>query len=54
VTLVPQATKHELEYAAKSAAHAFKSWRKTTVLTRQKVMLDLQALIRQHMACIRA
>jgi malonate-semialdehyde dehydrogenase (acetylating)/methylmalonate-semialdehyde dehydrogenase len=49
VTLVPQATPQELEHAAKSAADAFKSWRKTSVLTRQRVMLDLQGLIRQNM-----
>ncbi|KAI8810544.1 Aldehyde/histidinol dehydrogenase [Cladochytrium replicatum] len=49
VTLVPQATPAELKYAAESAAAAFKTWKKTSVLTRQKVMLDLQALIRSNM-----
>lgn len=49
MTLVPQATKSELDYASESSAEAFKEWRKATVLTRQKVMLDLQLLIRNHM-----
>jgi malonate-semialdehyde dehydrogenase (acetylating)/methylmalonate-semialdehyde dehydrogenase len=48
VTLVPQATKKELEYAAESAHAAFKTWKKTTVLTRQRVMLDLQLLVRNN------
>ena len=49
ISLVPQATPDELAYAAKSASEAFKAWKKTTVLTRQRVMLDLQLLIRQNM-----
>lgn len=48
VTLVPQATRQELEYAARSAADAFKLWRQTSVLTRQRAMLDLQLLVRNH------
>ncbi|KAJ3375243.1 Methylmalonate-semialdehyde dehydrogenase [acylating] mitochondrial [Allomyces arbusculus] len=47
VCLVPESTKDEMEAAAKSAAETFKTWSKSTVLTRQKVMLDLQALIRR-------
>ena len=49
VSLVPEPTKAELEYAATAAQHAFKDWKRSTVLTRQKVMLDLQALVREHM-----
>ncbi|KAJ3062462.1 Methylmalonate-semialdehyde dehydrogenase [acylating] mitochondrial, partial [Quaeritorhiza haematococci] len=49
VTLVPQATKQELEHASRVSAEAFKTWKKTTVLTRQRVMLDLQALVRENM-----
>ncbi|KAJ1959276.1 hypothetical protein IWQ62_004678 [Dispira parvispora] len=49
VSLVPQATPDELAEAARSASHAFKAWRKTTVLSRQRKMLDLQALIRENM-----
>ena len=49
VTMVPQSTPEELKYASQCASEAFKTWRKTSVLTRQKVMLDLQLLIRTHM-----
>ncbi|KAF9976522.1 Methylmalonate-semialdehyde dehydrogenase [acylating] mitochondrial [Actinomortierella ambigua] len=49
VTLVPEATPEELKYAADSAAEAFKSWRKTSILSRQRKMLDLQLLIRENM-----
>ncbi|KAJ1927291.1 hypothetical protein IWQ60_003063 [Tieghemiomyces parasiticus] len=49
VALVPQATPDELQEASRSAAHAFKTWRKTSVLSRQRMMFDYQALIRDHM-----
>ncbi|KAF9406622.1 Methylmalonate-semialdehyde dehydrogenase [acylating] mitochondrial [Podila epigama] len=49
VTLVPEATPEELKYAADSAAEAFKTWRKTSILHRQRKMLDLQLLIRDNM-----
>ncbi|KAI8913387.1 Aldehyde/histidinol dehydrogenase [Gorgonomyces haynaldii] len=49
VTYVPQSTDEELKYAADVAQDAFKSWRKTTVLTRQRVMFNLQHLIRENM-----
>ncbi|KAJ1546059.1 Methylmalonate-semialdehyde dehydrogenase [acylating] mitochondrial [Cladochytrium tenue] len=49
VTLVPQATPAELQRASDAAAAAFVGWRKSTVLARQRVMFDLQALIRKHM-----
>ncbi|KAG0230557.1 Methylmalonate-semialdehyde dehydrogenase [acylating] mitochondrial [Actinomortierella wolfii] len=49
VTLVPEATPEELKYAADSAAEAFKTWRKTSILSRQRKMLDLQLLIRENM-----
>lgn len=48
VTLVPQATQSELEYAADCASKAFKEWKKSTVLTRQKLMLDYQLIVRQN------
>jgi len=48
VTMVPQSTPEELKAASKAAAEAFQKWRKTTVLTRQSVMLNLQALIKKH------
>ncbi|KAI9348577.1 Aldehyde/histidinol dehydrogenase [Obelidium mucronatum] len=46
VGLVPQATQAELKYASDNAAEAFKTWRKTSVLARQRIMMDLQDLIR--------
>ncbi|KAJ1548409.1 Methylmalonate-semialdehyde dehydrogenase [acylating] mitochondrial [Cladochytrium tenue] len=49
VTLVPQATPGELQRASDAAAAAFVGWRKSTVLARQRVMFNLQALIRKHM-----
>ena len=49
VSLVPQPTKSELEAAVKSSQEAFKKWRKSSILTRQKVMFELQRLIREHM-----
>jgi hypothetical protein len=49
VTRVPQATQAELNEATKSAASAFKEWKKTTVLTRQRKMLDLQDAIKDNM-----
>ncbi|KAI9143101.1 Aldehyde/histidinol dehydrogenase [Paraphysoderma sedebokerense] len=49
LTLVPQNTPAELEAASRTSQEAFQKWRNTTVLTRQKVMLDLQKLIRDKM-----
>jgi malonate-semialdehyde dehydrogenase (acetylating)/methylmalonate-semialdehyde dehydrogenase len=49
VSLVPQATPAELNHAADVSAKAFKTWKKSSVLTRQKIMLDLQLLIRDNM-----
>ena len=52
VSFVPQPTKAELESAVKSSQEAFKKWRKVSILTRQKVMFELQRLIREHMDTI--
>jgi hypothetical protein len=49
VTKVPQATKAELEEAVATAEEAFQSWKKTTVLTRQKYIFDLRHLIVENM-----
>jgi malonate-semialdehyde dehydrogenase (acetylating) / methylmalonate-semialdehyde dehydrogenase len=48
VTLVPQATQDELEYAAESSFKAFKAFKNSTILTRQKLMLDYQLLVREN------
>ena len=52
VSFVPQPTKAELEAAVRSSQEAFKKWRKVSILTRQKVMFELQRLIREHMDII--
>ncbi|KAJ1718826.1 hypothetical protein LPJ53_006285 [Coemansia erecta] len=49
VTRVPRSTQKELDEAAHSAELAFKSWRRTSILTRQRKMLDLQHAIRGNM-----
>mmetsp|Transcript_44386 Transcript_44386/g.115354 ORF Transcript_44386/g.115354 Transcript_44386/m.115354 type:complete len:347 (+) Transcript_44386:217-1257(+) len=48
VCQVPLATASELEDALKSASAAFPAWRDTPVQQRARVMLKLQALIREH------
>ncbi|CAG8736865.1 12726_t:CDS:10, partial [Acaulospora morrowiae] len=48
VTLVPETTPHELKEAVDTGVEAFKEWRKTSILTRQRVLLDLQSLIREN------
>ncbi|KAK7007971.1 methylmalonate-semialdehyde dehydrogenase [Favolaschia claudopus] len=49
---VPETTSAEFESAVESASKAFQSWKKTSVLKRQRFALDLQALIRQNMDSI--
>ncbi|KAK9325381.1 Aldehyde/histidinol dehydrogenase [Lipomyces orientalis] len=47
VTRVPQSTTEELAAAVDAAARAFKSWRRTTLLTRQQIMFKFVQLIRR-------
>ena len=49
VARVPFATDAELEAAIASAKKAFKSWRNTPIGARARIMLKLQALVREHM-----
>jgi malonate-semialdehyde dehydrogenase (acetylating)/methylmalonate-semialdehyde dehydrogenase len=49
---VPFATDAELDAAVASAKHAFKTWRLTPIAARARVMLKLQALVREHMSRI--
>ncbi|CAG2100389.1 unnamed protein product, partial [Medioppia subpectinata] len=49
VTRVPKSTDAEMEAAVSAADNAFKTWSKTSVLTRQQTMFKLQALIKQNM-----
>ncbi|VDI40046.1 Hypothetical predicted protein [Mytilus galloprovincialis] len=49
VTRVPEATRDEMETAAESCKKAYETWSKTTVLTRQQVMFNLQNLIKTNL-----
>ncbi|KAK0523128.1 hypothetical protein OC835_006357 [Tilletia horrida] len=46
---VPETSAQEFEAAVSAAHAAFPAWRETSILTRQAVMLKLQAAIRDHM-----
>ena len=49
---VPFATDEEINAAVASAKRAFKSWKNTPLAARARIMLKLQALVREHMARI--
>uniref|UniRef100_A0A1Y1MJT6 Probable methylmalonate-semialdehyde/malonate-semialdehyde dehydrogenase [acylating], mitochondrial n=1 Tax=Photinus pyralis TaxID=7054 RepID=A0A1Y1MJT6_PHOPY len=49
VTRVPQSTKAEMDAALESSKNAYKTWKNTTILTRQQILFKLQALIRRDM-----
>lgn len=49
---VPFATDEEIEAAIASAKKAFATWRNTPLALRARIMLKLQALIREHMSRI--
>ncbi|MFC5430825.1 CoA-acylating methylmalonate-semialdehyde dehydrogenase [Paraburkholderia denitrificans] len=46
---VPFATREEIEAAVQSAHAAFATWKKTPIGTRMRIMLKLQALIRENL-----
>jgi malonate-semialdehyde dehydrogenase (acetylating)/methylmalonate-semialdehyde dehydrogenase len=48
LTRVPETTASEFNQAVDAASEAFKSWSKTSVLTRQRFALDFQNLLREH------
>ncbi|WWC64491.1 methylmalonate-semialdehyde dehydrogenase (acylating) [Kwoniella dejecticola CBS 10117] len=48
LTRVPETTASEFSDAVDAASQAFQTWGKTSVMKRQRVMFDLQHLIRQH------
>ncbi|WRT70152.1 methylmalonate-semialdehyde dehydrogenase (acylating) [Kwoniella shivajii] len=48
LTKVPQTTEAEFAEAVDAASQAFQTWSKTSVMRRQRVMFELQHLIRQH------
>ncbi|KAH7329002.1 methylmalonate semialdehyde dehydrogenase [Stachybotrys elegans] len=48
VTRVPQMTDEEMKAAVASAENAFKTWKNTTVMTRQQIMFRFVQLIREN------
>lgn len=48
IGLTPKSTEAEMQEAAACAKEAFKSWRQSSILSRQTLMLRYQALIREH------
>ncbi|KAL5519059.1 hypothetical protein ACEPAH_742 [Sanghuangporus vaninii] len=48
LTRVPETTHSEFESAVDAASEAYKSWSRTSVLTRQRVALELQHLLREN------
>src|SRR5579872_5343557 len=49
---VPFATADEIDAAVASAKQAFKSWKNTPLAARARIMLKLQALVREQMSRI--
>jgi len=52
IASVPFATDAEIDAAILAAKEAFKTWRHTPLAARARIMLKLQALVREHMARI--
>ncbi len=52
LALVPFATDDEINAAVASAKLAYKSWKNTPLAARARIMLKLQALVREHMSRI--
>jgi len=49
ITRVPCSTQDEMNSAVKAALDTFPAWSDTSVMTRQRVMFNLQHLIRENM-----
>lgn len=49
ITRVPKATKTEMDDAVASAKEAFKSWSKTSIMTRQQIMFKYQNIIKANL-----
>ncbi|KNC86227.1 methylmalonate-semialdehyde dehydrogenase [acylating], mitochondrial [Sphaeroforma arctica JP610] len=49
VARVPCSTQEEMEEAVESAKTAFQTWKKTSVMHRQRILFELANLIRTHM-----
>ncbi|KAF7285200.1 hypothetical protein GWI33_011526 [Rhynchophorus ferrugineus] len=54
VTKVPQSTQAEMDAAVESCKSAYELWKNTSVLTRQQIMLKLQAALRRDIKKIAA
>jgi malonate-semialdehyde dehydrogenase (acetylating)/methylmalonate-semialdehyde dehydrogenase len=52
IAQVPHATDAEIEAAIASAKRAYKDWKSTPIAARARIMLKLQALVREHMSRI--
>jgi malonate-semialdehyde dehydrogenase (acetylating) / methylmalonate-semialdehyde dehydrogenase len=52
IAQVPHATDAEIQAAIASAKRAYKDWKNTPIAARARIMLKLQALIREHMSRI--
>jgi malonate-semialdehyde dehydrogenase (acetylating)/methylmalonate-semialdehyde dehydrogenase len=52
IAQVPHATDAEIQAAIASAKRAYKDWKHTPIAARARVMLKLQALVREHMSRI--
>ncbi|PFH54803.1 hypothetical protein AMATHDRAFT_72567 [Amanita thiersii Skay4041] len=48
LTRVPQTTANEFEQAVQAASEAFKTWSKTSIISRQRFVLKLQQLLREN------
>ncbi|TXT06001.1 hypothetical protein VHUM_03762 [Vanrija humicola] len=48
INRVPETTAQEFDQAVAAASEAYKTWSKTSIMRRQRVMFELQHLIRQH------
>ncbi|KAF7800050.1 hypothetical protein EIP86_011293 [Pleurotus ostreatoroseus] len=48
LTRVPETTSEEFEQAVDAASHAFSKWRHSSVLTRQRFVMELQHQLRQN------
>jgi len=54
VTRVPKATQGEMQAAVDAAKEAFKTWSRTSVLTRQQIMFNFQHIIKKNMKSLAA
>lgn len=49
ITMVPKSTQEEMENAVEAAKAAYRTWSKTSILSRQQVMFRYQHIIRNNM-----